>query len=184
MKFVFNDGGRAAAGFKGYAGDCVARSIAIASGRPYAEVYKALAAGTGAQRAGKRGKRSASARDGINTTRKWFKDYMAGLGFRWVPTMTIGSGCKVHLADGELPAGRLVVSVSKHYTAVIDGVIHDNHDPRRDGGWTLYHLPHGSKAPAANAEFMERRGAHDIWKRKDGGRCVYGYWLFEGSPAP
>jgi len=42
-----------------------------------------------------------------------------------VPTMAIGSGCKVHLADGELPPGRLVVSVSKHYTAVTDGVIHD-----------------------------------------------------------
>ena len=43
--------------------------------------------------------------------------------------MAIGSGCKVHLADSELPFGRLVVSVSKHYTAVIDGVVHDTHDP-------------------------------------------------------
>jgi len=43
--------------------------------------------------------------------------------------MAIGSRCKVHLADGELPPGRLVVSVSKHYAAVIDGVIHDTHDP-------------------------------------------------------
>ena len=37
--------------------------------------------------------------------------------------MHIGSGCKVHLRDGELPSGRLVVSVSKHMVAVVDGVI-------------------------------------------------------------
>jgi hypothetical protein len=50
MKHVYNDGGRKAAGFKGDAGDCVTRAIAIASGRPYAEVYKRLAEGNGTQR--------------------------------------------------------------------------------------------------------------------------------------
>ena len=48
MRFQFDNGGREAAGFKGRAGDCVCRSIAIASGRPYAEIYARLAAGTGA----------------------------------------------------------------------------------------------------------------------------------------
>ena len=42
MDFVFHDGGRAAAGYKGKTGDCVARSIAIATGKPYQEVYEAL----------------------------------------------------------------------------------------------------------------------------------------------
>jgi hypothetical protein len=32
LDFIANDGGRAAAGFKGQAGDCVVRSIAIATG--------------------------------------------------------------------------------------------------------------------------------------------------------
>lgn len=138
MRLELNDGGRAAAGFKGTAGDCVARSIAIASGVPYAEVYARLAAGTGSQRAGKRGKRSASARNGVNTTRKWFKDYMAELGFAWTPTMGIGTGCKVHLRADELPHGRLVVAVSKHMTAVIDGVINDTHDCARNGTRCVY----------------------------------------------
>ena len=31
MEFNFNDGGRAKAGYKGRAGDCVARAIVIAS---------------------------------------------------------------------------------------------------------------------------------------------------------
>jgi hypothetical protein len=46
--------------------------------------------------------------------------------------------CKVHLRDGELPMGRLVVSLSRYYAAVIDGVIHDTHDPSRDGTRCVY----------------------------------------------
>jgi len=154
MEFQFNDGGRQTAGFKGMTGDCVARSIAIASGLPYADVYAALAKGTGNQPAGKRGKRAASASKGISVTRKWFKDYMTSIGFVWVPTMGIGTGCKVHLHDGELPIGKLVVSVSKHYTAVINGVIHDTWNPQRE-------------TYAVNAD-----GTTHIFRR-----CVYGYWI-------
>ena len=150
MKYVYDDGGRAAAGFRGKAGDCVARSIAIASGKHYTEVYDALAAGMGSQRKATKGR---SARNGVSTSRKWFKNYMASLGFKWVPTMGIGTGCKVHLRADELPAGRLVVAVSKHYTAVIDGAIHDTHDPQR--------LAFGTSSDAEDIQ---------------GTRCVYGYW--------
>jgi hypothetical protein len=128
--FAQSDGGRKAAGFKGSARDCVTRSIAIASGLPYAEIYRALAKGMGQQRKSK----GATARNGVTTSRKWFKDFMASIGFVWTPTMKVGQGCKVHLRADELPRGRLVVSVSRHYTAVIDGVIHDNHDPRERAG--------------------------------------------------
>ncbi len=54
------------------------------------------------------------------------------------PTMAIGSGCKVHLRDGELPRGRLIVNASKYTVAVIDGVIHDTHDCSRDGTRCVY----------------------------------------------
>ena len=57
--------------------------------------------------------------------------------------MAIGQGCTVHLRADELPAGRLVVRLSRHVCAVVDGTVHDNHDPRRNGT-----------------------------------RCVYGYWRF------
>jgi hypothetical protein len=137
--WVHHDGGRAAAGFVSMAGDCVTRAIAIASGLPYAEVHRALAEGTGTQRRTKRTpKRAASAEHGIHTGRQWFKDYMRSLGFRLTSTMHIGQGCKVHLRKGELPMGRLVVSVSKHLTAVIDGVIYDTYDPRRNGTRCVY----------------------------------------------
>ena len=139
MRVVINDGGRAAAGFRGARGDCVARSIAIVTGRPYREVYDRLAEGNATQRVSKRtGRRARSASDGINVKRKWCRDYMRELGFVWVPTMQIGSGCTVHLRKDELPAGRLIVSVSKHWTAVIDGVIHDVYNPDRGGTRCVY----------------------------------------------
>lgn len=158
MKCVFNDGGRSAAGFKGTAGDCVTRAIVIVAELPYKEVYAALAHGMGTERKSK-GK---SARNGIHTKRKWFKDYMQGIGFKWTPTMLIGSGCKVHLHDGELPLGRLVVAVSKHYTAVIDGVIHDTHNPSRE----VHCVQPGSNGSSADPDAKH-------WIER---RCVYGYW--------
>jgi hypothetical protein len=91
MPFEFDDGGRQAAGFKGSAGDCVARAIAIAAELPYRTVYDALAKGMASQRVSKKvGKQAKSARNGVYTTRKWFKDYMASLGFSWTPTMLVG----------------------------------------------------------------------------------------------
>ena len=136
MKFVNDDGGRAAAGFIGTTGDCVTRAIAIATQRPYQEIYDLINQFAKCERTGTRKKGRSSARSGVYkyTTTKIMKH----LGWVWVPTMTIGSGCKVHLRDGELPLGRLVVSVSKHWVAVIDGVIHDNHDPSRDGNRCVY----------------------------------------------
>lgn len=140
-KFNYNDGGRLQAGYKGQTGDCVCRAICIATGKPYQEVYDALANGNATQRKGKRegskaGKRTASM--GINTKRKWFADYMDLLGFKWTPTMLIGQGCKVHLLADELPKGKLIVNVSKHFTCVIDGIINDTYDCSREGTRCVY----------------------------------------------
>jgi hypothetical protein len=144
LTFIRNDGGRAAAGFKGSAGDCVARAIAIASGKPYAEVYARLAAGNETQRQSKHSRRKKAsagkrtAAHGIWTRRKWFKEYMAELGFEWNACMSIGSGCTTHLREDELPAGRIIVSLSRHWAAVIDGVLHDTYDCSRDGERCVY----------------------------------------------
>ncbi len=167
MKFVHDDGGRAAAGYKGKAGDCVARAVAIASGRPYGEVYKALAQGMGSQRKSK----GATARNGVSTRRKWFKDYMASIGFKWVPQMFVGVGCQTHLNEDELPMGRLVVAVSRHYTAVIDGVIHDTYDPSAERGATIY--PPNSPSVPKGARWLSNGNG---WAYEPE-RCVYGYWV-------
>jgi hypothetical protein len=70
---------------------------------------------------------------------------MEHLGWEWVPTMKIGTGCRVHLRADELPSGRLIAATSGHWCAVIDGTIHDTHDPSRGGKRCVYgywHKPH------------------------------------------
>ena len=126
IQFVFNDGGRALAGFKGRTCDCVVRSIAIITGLPYLDVYKNLSS------------KGDSARNGVFTKTKQFKNYMKSLGFTWTPTMSIGSGCKVKLRKSDLPAGKIIAVVSKHYCAVIDGILHDTYDCSRDGNRCVY----------------------------------------------
>lgn len=136
MEFVYDDGGRKAAGFKGDAGDCCVRSVAIVTGKPYQEVYDAINAMGKQERTGKRKRGKSNARTGVYgaTARK----YMDSLGWKWTPTMTIGSGCKVHLRADELPSGRVLAFVSRHFTTMIDGVIHDTFDPSRDGRRCVY----------------------------------------------
>lgn len=130
LPYVVDDGGRAQAGFRGRAGDCVARSVAIAGHLDYLWVYNLFAAGEAALG------RPRSARNGVLP--KIYKPVLADWGWVWTPTMTIGSGTRVHLAVGELPQGRLVVRCSRHLTAVIDGVVHDSHDPCRGGTRAVY----------------------------------------------
>lgn len=128
---VLTDGGRAAAGFRGAeAGDCVARALTIASCEDYGVVYAELAH-LSAELGGRR-----SARDGVAP--KVYRRWLADRGWVWTPTMAVGSGCTVHLRPDELPAGRLVVRLSRHLVAVLDGVVHDNHDSRRGGTRCVY----------------------------------------------
>lgn len=175
MTFRYNDGGRAAAGFKGSTGDCVTRAIAIATGLPYQQVYDDLAAGTASEKHTKHSGRISgvrTARSGIHTSRQWFKDYMTQLGWKWTPTMGIGTGCKVHLDADELPKGRLIVSVSRHYTAVIDGVIQDTHNPAASRGVTVYPPHYPKDQLPKNARWLSN-GNGWAYEPK---RCVYGYW--------
>jgi hypothetical protein len=138
MRVHITDGGRAAAGFGGSTGDCATRAIAIATGLSYEKAYELVNAFGATERGRKRRGRikKSSARTGVfgPTMHK----IMNHLGWTWVPTMKIGQGCKVHLRESELPKGRIICNVSRHYCAVIDGVIHDNHDPSREETRCVY----------------------------------------------
>ena len=133
MNFQYNDGGRKEAGYKGEAKDCVVRSIAIAAGKPYQEVYDAINLLSDKERVGRH---KSSARNGVY--RKTWETYLLSLGWTWKPTMFVGQGCKVHLIANELPSGRIIARVSKHMVAVIDGVINDTQDPSRNGTRCVY----------------------------------------------
>lgn len=115
--YRFNDGGRADAGLKGKARDCVVRSVAIASGLPYKEVYSALAA-RNAQMTGKR-----TARDGLH--KAVYEQYLRELGFHWVAAPKI-DGRKARVYD--LPKGAVIARQAHHLVAVIDGVANDVFD--------------------------------------------------------
>lgn len=137
--WVYDDGGRRAAGHRGETYDCVCRSIATATGLPYDVIYAGLNEEAMRERPGcskRRGGRRSNARTGV--FRATIHRFLTKLGWSWVPTMKIGTGCRVHLLKEELPAGRLVVSCSKHITAMIDGVIHDTYDPSRDETRCVY----------------------------------------------
>ena len=136
QRYIFNDGGRKAADYKGHTGDCVTRSIAIVTGKSYKEVYDALNKLSETEYLGKRMKRNSNARTGVH--RKTYQKYLESLGYEWIPTMQIGQGCTTHLRSDELPAGRLIVRVSKHITSMIDGVINDTYDCSREGSRCVY----------------------------------------------
>ena len=132
MKLIITDGGRKDAGLRGsFTGDCVIRSIAIASDRPYKRIHndfrRMIANGLGYV-----------PEDGILTNKPAFKRYMIESGFVWNITCRIGSRDRVHMNAAELPMGRLVLSLSKHYTAVINHQIYDTYDCSNNGKRMVY----------------------------------------------
>ncbi len=128
MEHVYDDGGRSNY-FKGEAGDCVVRAIAIATESDYKQVYDAIFAMAKSKGLG-------SPRNGVDN--RVSKAYMTKIGWKWHPTMKIGSGCRVHMREDELPSGRIICSLSKHMAAVIDGVLHDTYDCTREGTRCVY----------------------------------------------
>ena len=126
MKWVYDDGGRKEYFDASRVGDCVTRAIAIASNTDYKATYDKIRDICGY-----------SPRNGVNKSDT--KKVVEAFGGVWHSCMSVGSGCKTHLKDGEVPMnGRIVCSLSKHLTAVIDGVIHDTFDPSRDGSRCVY----------------------------------------------
>ena len=143
LKLEVDDGGRAAAGYKGRAGDCAVRSIAIVTGLPYQKVYNDLFKANKEFRNTSRTKLARSLKQKNDSPRSGthrvvLKKYLAQLGFKWTPTMFVGQGCKVHLKKKELPSGTLLVSCSKHITVVKEGILHDTHDCSRNGTRCVY----------------------------------------------
>ena len=165
MNYQYHDGGRKAAGYQGLAGDCVTRAIAIATGQSYQTVYDALNGLAKIETKSKRRRGKSSARNGVH--RVTYQKYLADLGWVWVPTMFIGSGCKVHLATGELPGGRLIVAVSRHLVAVVNDVIYDTHDPRRE----VHVIDRDVGQALKPGQWRNVNGVCSVQRR-----CVYGYY--------
>ncbi len=65
MTWMYHDGGRAAAGYRGTTSDCVVRAVAIATGLPYQEIYNKVNELAKSERIGKRKQRKSNARTGV-----------------------------------------------------------------------------------------------------------------------
>lgn len=131
--FKLNDGGRTQAGYKGAASDCFTRSAAIVTGLPYRQVYDEVNRLGKQEHVTKRKAKRSNARTGVYRVTE--EHFMAAQGFVRVPCMAIGKGTTVTLEPSQLPnTGPIMVSVSRHYTAIVDGVLQDTYDPRRYNG--------------------------------------------------
>ncbi|EMI17165.1 hypothetical protein RMSM_05910 [Rhodopirellula maiorica SM1] len=152
MEFIWNDGGRAASGFVGLTGDCVTRSIAIATGTSYRDVYRDLGEVS-----------NKSPRNGVSTHHS--DAYLKQLRWQYTP----GRGQK--FAASVIPKGIVVVHLEMpdrwrhgHFCTVIDHVIHDTWNPSDEpdyqiaGYWTCEAvasettLPRPAPGSSQNAE--------------------------------
>jgi hypothetical protein len=133
--WVRDNGGRDHAGDRN---DCVIRAIAIAAGKPYREVHSALIAATaqyvktsrsrvaGYIRQSRRGRYFDPAN---GSYAEIYRPYLESIGWQYTAT----KARKVRLRADMLPAGRLIVRVHRHLTAVINGTIHDTFNSGRAG---------------------------------------------------
>lgn len=135
MELVINDGGRSKY-FKGSTGDCVTRAIAIATGLDYKKVYDDLNELAKSERKGKRKKGISNSRTGVYKTT--YDKYLKSLGWKFKATMGIGTGCKIHLNENDLPNGTIICKVTKHLVCVKDRVMYDTFDSSRDGTRCVY----------------------------------------------
>jgi hypothetical protein len=138
MNFVYDDGGRSKY-FKGEnVRDCVVRSVSNATGMDYLEVYNGINAEAKKEHASKRKRTTSSARNGVYTaTAKRYIERV--LGWVWVPCMAIGTGCQVHLKEGELPSkGSYILNLSGHFSCWKDNELHDTYDCSRNGTRCVY----------------------------------------------
>ena len=138
MKFVYDDGGRSKYFKATNVGDCVTRAICNATGKDYKEVYDALNRIAKSSRKSKRERGSSNSRNGVHT--RIAKKYIENeLGWQFVATMGIGTGCQVHLTENELPKkGCYILNLSHHFSCIKDGVLYDTYDCSRDGTRCVY----------------------------------------------
>lgn len=110
MNYIYNDGGRKNAGYKGTAGDCGVRAMAIALGISYKDAYIELA------QANKDFGFAKSARNGI--LKLVFNTVLNRHGWYWKSAPKFISR-KARCSD--MPDGYVIARQAHHYVAVLDG---------------------------------------------------------------
>jgi hypothetical protein len=115
-----NDGGRAAAGFGGSAGDCVVRAICIATCQDYEKTYTDIFA-------------LAKSTPSGGVSQRYYRPYLEERGWRFV------YAGRRRLTEKNLPSHRKIIALmSRHAVAIVDGTIHDTYDCSNAGKRQFY----------------------------------------------
>jgi hypothetical protein len=146
-RWVYTDGGREAAGYRGRTGDCVIRAITLAvypevvadptseaAGIRYKTMYRALQERQREYMGASKALGRNSVRNGVYTV--VYREMLKDAKWKWTPTKSAKP--KTYLRREDLPGGRLIVEVNRHLVAVIDGTIYDQFDSGRDGTRPVY----------------------------------------------
>ena len=138
LDFVYSTGGREKYFKQTSVRDCVTRAIANATGIDYLEIYNGINDEAKRERSSKRKRTTSSARNGVYTaTAKRYIERV--LGWVWVPCMSIGTGCQVHVKKGELPSrGSYILNLSGHFSCWKDDELYDTYDCSRNGTRCVY----------------------------------------------
>ncbi len=151
LELIWNDGGRAACGYVGTTGDCVTRSIAIATGTAYREVYDEL------------GEKSLKTpRDGVAV--QFAAEYLRELGW------TKHSGELSGFAKENLPPRRVICYLQKesggghHFSSVIDGTVHDTWNPSDDEYYVIHEYWTPPEQEQSDAMVVSSRHVSDSQK--------------------
>lgn len=120
MSYQYSDGGRESAGLKSKT-DCGIRAVAIACQMDYSEARKLLKEYAAKGRQGSKAISRGIYRDDMDAA-------LRSIGWVWYPSPRF-AGRKARYSD--LPQGRFIARMARHYAAVVDGVLMDSWDSSR-----------------------------------------------------
>lgn len=131
IRFERDDGGRAAAGYRGDAGDCAVRAFCILTGADYHAAYKEFAYANSVMRDERDSQRGVrSARNGVVK-----RAYEAVFRRHGIVKVKQGRGVKPTYTEAHERYGNCIVSTRGHLAAIVDGALRDTFDGR--GYWWL-----------------------------------------------
>ena len=139
LDFMFSDGGRELAGYKGDAGDCVTRAISTAiaweSDSRYeyekhrSELMKRMSSWRKTSRSKKaKATKSNSVRNG--TPQEVYRPYLEDLGWERVSLVKFGDPTRKEMVKEDIPDGVVILEVSKHLVACVRHAVFDTWDCR------------------------------------------------------
>ena len=155
--YIYDDGGRKDAGYKGTTGDCVVRAAAIISATDYREMYGMMADANAnsAQRAKRQGvKRGYAKRTAANGVAK--DAYVKVFGQIGLVKVRLPKGQRPTYTEAYERYGDCVVTTARHMCAIVGGNLRDLFDGR------TYEM----ESEYGEVEVRERK-AQSVWVMSD-----------------